>query len=166
MGYTSSWSSSLSSSLRRPNLPLNSLCPYPLVLKADIDVATISSRMSWGKSYSEPRTAMAYAAEKLSAQSEFWTAKGSQLPSSIFSRDCAVTACFLERSRTYGVNRSKSNQKSYSDNDWGVRDGYPPALQFLTNAQTSFAFVRPPRRAMPEIAKRISSPVRSDRPKR
>lgn len=47
-----------------------------------------------------------------------------------------------------------------------LRDIYSPALQCRTKSLTSPAFWRPPRRAMAVIAKRMSSPVKSETPNR
>lgn len=87
-----------------------------------------------------------------------------------------MTCCFLESSRTCGVKPSKSapNRSVHtSERMQGVRPrsheewAGSPALHPRTKLLTSEALERPgPRFEMEEIAKRMSSPVRSDTPSR
>jgi hypothetical protein len=93
------------------------LCRRSRPLMLDTDMATMSSNLSGGRSYSDPRTTIAYAARHYFF-SNISEVGGEILPSSIFSRDCAVTCCFLESSLTYGVNRSKSVQIYFRGGGW------------------------------------------------
>jgi hypothetical protein len=139
---------------------------------------TISSSSSSGTGYSDNRTAIAYAATNPSHHplsllySHVVRIRNS--PSSILSNDCPVTCCFFPRCRTYGTNPSKSNEQKHVTTVHFTRKSgseYPrrlhtPALQFRTKSLISFALARPPRCEIALIANRISSPVRSDTPKR
>lgn len=75
-------------------------------LNRETDWATMSSTISSDSAYSESRTTMAYTAGLVLVGCK--VKQGRCVPASIFSRDCAVTACFLERSCTYGTRHSKS----------------------------------------------------------
>lgn len=133
-------------------------------LKVEIDCAIMSSNISGGMSYSDPRTTMAYTAG----------IAFSTCPWVPGDRENATVLNLFQRLWSYSLFlgqlphvRSKAFEiylSTITPLHTIVKLTDLPALHCRTNAHTSLALTRPPFWAIPDIANRMSSPVTSDKP--